>query len=113
MVGVNHRLQLLPGQRTVDCLTDNVPGAAGLFIDDLVPITAEGQGLTVKIAIKDPGRPYIFCLGNDPGAQSAAGATAVEDGQITAALAVVDDPHFSLEVQIAQALLWPNQTSTQ
>ena len=83
MVAMHDWRQLLAGQRPLNGLPQNVPGAAGLLVHDQVTLLREGQCLTVQVRVEYTGGAHVFGLSNVARVQGAGGSIGVENYQIT------------------------------
>ena len=64
VVGVDYGGQGLAGQGAVDGAAEDVPGRAGLFVDECVGVGAECEGLVAEPAVVDAGCAHVSGGGN-------------------------------------------------
>ena len=80
----------LAGQGAIDGAAEDVPGRAGLFVDEGVGVGAEGQGLVAETAIVDAGGAHVSGGGYDAAVQRRGSPRREEDHYRRPTYVVVD-----------------------
>ena len=73
MVGVDKGCQLFPGQRALGCLAQDGPNTPGLVINEVFPISPEGQGLTLQNGVKHSGGAHLIGVADEQAIQCGPG----------------------------------------
>ncbi len=84
MVGVNNGRQLFPGQRAFGSLSQDVPDASRLVVDESVSSGPEGKCLAIQVNVKHPGGAYLLGVADEQVIQCGTGSGLEKDHQVLA-----------------------------
>ena len=92
VVAMDDRGELLPAQRALNGLPQDIPHATGFVIYEIVTVGPECQKLALHAGVEHPCRPYIARSPDGPLVESRGGPGLEEYNQVLAVYVIVDHP---------------------